>query len=158
MLGASAARLAAREVEFEVTDAAVALLAERGYEPEYGARPLRRVIQREIDDRTRGVTGGRVGAPAGASRPDEGRSLVDGRAFVVSVGRHAGAAEAGTGAASTLSCEPRTTKTTQMRPNRPAVSSTTFAIAARSRACPTPVVLADWIATTHSLALLPAHR
>jgi ATP-dependent Clp protease ATP-binding subunit ClpC len=34
-----------------VTDAAVALLAERGYEPEYGARPLRRVIQREIDDR-----------------------------------------------------------------------------------------------------------
>ena len=32
-------------------DAAVALLAERGYEPEYGARPLRRVIQREIDDR-----------------------------------------------------------------------------------------------------------
>ncbi|MCD2443067.1 ATP-dependent Clp protease ATP-binding subunit [Agromyces sp. SYSU K20354] len=51
MLGASAARLAAREVTFEVTDAAVALLAERGYEPEYGARPLRRVIQREIDDR-----------------------------------------------------------------------------------------------------------
>ncbi|MDQ0574307.1 ATP-dependent Clp protease ATP-binding subunit [Agromyces albus] len=51
MLGASAARLASREVAFEVTDAAVALLAERGYEPEYGARPLRRVIQREIDDR-----------------------------------------------------------------------------------------------------------
>ena len=51
MLGASAARLASREVAFEVTDAAVALLAERGYEPEYGARPLRRVIQHEIDDR-----------------------------------------------------------------------------------------------------------
>lgn len=51
MLGATSKRLAAREVTFEVTDAAVALLAERGYEPEYGARPLRRVIQREIDDR-----------------------------------------------------------------------------------------------------------
>ncbi|MFF2371240.1 ATP-dependent Clp protease ATP-binding subunit [Agromyces sp. NPDC058110] len=51
MLGATSARLAAREIDFEVTDAAVALLAERGYEPEYGARPLRRVIQREIDDR-----------------------------------------------------------------------------------------------------------
>lgn len=51
MLGATAARLAAREIGFEVTDAAVALLAERGYEPEYGARPLRRLIQREIDDR-----------------------------------------------------------------------------------------------------------
>ncbi|MFE6964128.1 ATP-dependent Clp protease ATP-binding subunit [Agromyces sp. NPDC057679] len=51
MLGATARRLASREVGFEATDAAVALLAERGYEPEYGARPLRRVIQREIDDR-----------------------------------------------------------------------------------------------------------
>ena len=51
MLGATSKRLAAREVAFEVTDAAVSLLAERGYEPEYGARPLRRVIQREIDDR-----------------------------------------------------------------------------------------------------------
>ncbi|WP_157001937.1 ATP-dependent Clp protease ATP-binding subunit [Agromyces laixinhei] len=51
MLGATASRLAAREVAFEVTDAAVSLLASRGYEPEYGARPLRRVIQREIDDR-----------------------------------------------------------------------------------------------------------
>ncbi|GAA1823351.1 ATP-dependent Clp protease ATP-binding subunit [Agromyces salentinus] len=51
MLGATSARLEAREVAFEVTDAAVALLAERGYEPEYGARPLRRVIQREVDDR-----------------------------------------------------------------------------------------------------------
>nr|WP_155842985.1 ATP-dependent Clp protease ATP-binding subunit [Agromyces luteolus] len=51
MLGATSARLAAREIAFEVTDAALALLAERGYEPEYGARPLRRLIQREIDDR-----------------------------------------------------------------------------------------------------------
>ncbi|MCD5348104.1 ATP-dependent Clp protease ATP-binding subunit [Agromyces sp. S2-1-8] len=51
MLGATERRLASREVGFEATDAAVALLAERGYEPEYGARPLRRVIQREVDDR-----------------------------------------------------------------------------------------------------------
>ncbi|WP_353828115.1 ATP-dependent Clp protease ATP-binding subunit [Agromyces sp. SYSU T0242] len=51
MLGATSSRLAPREIGFEVTDAAVALLAERGYEPEYGARPLRRLIQREIDDR-----------------------------------------------------------------------------------------------------------
>jgi ATP-dependent Clp protease ATP-binding subunit ClpC len=34
-----------------VTDAAVDWLAEHGYEPEYGARPLRRLIQREVDDR-----------------------------------------------------------------------------------------------------------
>ena len=64
MLGASAARLASREVVFEVTDAAVSLLAERGYEPEYGARPLRRVVQREIDDRIADLFV--IGAPATA--------------------------------------------------------------------------------------------
>ena len=51
MLGATSARLAERSVTIEVTDAAVEWLGEHGYEPEYGARPLRRLIQREIDDR-----------------------------------------------------------------------------------------------------------
>ncbi|NYE19721.1 ATP-dependent Clp protease ATP-binding subunit [Microbacterium immunditiarum] len=51
MIGATAARLARREVTIELTDAAVDWLAEHGYEPEYGARPLRRLIQREVDDR-----------------------------------------------------------------------------------------------------------
>ncbi|WP_395244112.1 ATP-dependent Clp protease ATP-binding subunit [Agromyces sp. MMS24-K17] len=51
MLGATVSRLAAREVTFEVTDAAVEWIGEHGYEPEYGARPLRRLIQREVDDR-----------------------------------------------------------------------------------------------------------
>ncbi|MBM3716145.1 MAG: ATP-dependent Clp protease ATP-binding subunit [Actinobacteria bacterium] len=51
MLGATARRLDAREVGLEVTEAAVDRLAEVGYEPEYGARPLRRLIQREVDDR-----------------------------------------------------------------------------------------------------------
>ena len=51
MLDATSRRLAAREVTFDVTDAAVDWLAEHGYEPEYGARPLRRLIQREVDDR-----------------------------------------------------------------------------------------------------------
>jgi len=51
LLGASDARLAKRDVGLVVTDEAVAWLAEHGYEPEYGARPLRRLIQREVDDR-----------------------------------------------------------------------------------------------------------
>ncbi len=51
LLQATAARLAHRSIGFEVTEAAVAWIAEAGYEPEYGARPLRRVIQREVDDR-----------------------------------------------------------------------------------------------------------
>jgi len=34
-----------------VTPAAIDWIADHGYEPEYGARPLRRLIQREVDDR-----------------------------------------------------------------------------------------------------------
>ncbi|WP_194411072.1 ATP-dependent Clp protease ATP-binding subunit [Microbacterium cremeum] len=51
LLGAGEARLGKREIAFEVTEAAVDWLADHGYEPEYGARPLRRLIQREVDDR-----------------------------------------------------------------------------------------------------------
>ena len=51
MLDATRTRLAGREVSFEASEAAIDWLAEHGYEPEYGARPLRRLIQREVDDR-----------------------------------------------------------------------------------------------------------
>ena len=51
MLQATAQRLTARDVSLDVADAAVEWLGEHGYEPEYGARPLRRLIQREVDDR-----------------------------------------------------------------------------------------------------------
>jgi len=51
LLGATERRLHGREVTIEVTDAAIDWLVEHGYEPEYGARPLRRLIQREVDDR-----------------------------------------------------------------------------------------------------------
>ncbi|MGD8149413.1 ATP-dependent chaperone ClpB [Ornithinimicrobium sp. Y1694] len=44
-------RLADRRITLEVTDAAAAWLAERGYDPAYGARPLRRLVQSEIGDR-----------------------------------------------------------------------------------------------------------
>ncbi|MFB7510631.1 AAA family ATPase, partial [Streptomyces broussonetiae] len=37
-------------VAVHFTDAAVDWIAERGYQPEYGARPLRRTIQREVDN------------------------------------------------------------------------------------------------------------
>src|SRR5699024_666787 len=47
MLGVTETRLAKREVTVEVTEAAIDWLVEHGYEPEYGARPLRRLIQRE---------------------------------------------------------------------------------------------------------------
>ncbi|HEY1636424.1 MAG TPA: hypothetical protein VGF64_16820, partial [Acidimicrobiales bacterium] len=44
-------RLADRRIGLEVTDAARSWLAHRGYDPVYGARPLKRLIQREIGDR-----------------------------------------------------------------------------------------------------------
>jgi len=38
-------------VTLGITTAAVDWLAEKGFQPEFGARPLRRVIQRELDNR-----------------------------------------------------------------------------------------------------------
>jgi ATP-dependent Clp protease ATP-binding subunit ClpC len=43
-------RLRAQEIEVEFTDDAVRLLAERGFDPEFGARPLRRTIQRLVEN------------------------------------------------------------------------------------------------------------
>ncbi len=44
-------RLADRRIELEVTPEATALIAAEGFDPAFGARPLKRVIQREIGDR-----------------------------------------------------------------------------------------------------------
>jgi ATP-dependent Clp protease ATP-binding subunit ClpB len=43
-------RLAARRIHLEVTPAASELIARHGYDPAFGARPLKRVIQREVAD------------------------------------------------------------------------------------------------------------
>jgi ATP-dependent Clp protease ATP-binding subunit ClpB len=43
------ARLAERHIELELTKSAKELLARRGYDPVYGARPLKRLIQRELE-------------------------------------------------------------------------------------------------------------
>ena len=42
--------LAERRIEIELTPEARELLAEHGYDPQYGARPVKRVIQRMIQD------------------------------------------------------------------------------------------------------------
>lgn len=49
-LAALAERLASRRLTLHVSDAAKSWLAERGYDPAYGARPLRRLIQQAIGD------------------------------------------------------------------------------------------------------------
>mgnify|MGYP001224376434 CR=1 FL=1 len=40
----------AQEMELKVTEAAKSLLAKKGWDPQYGARPLRRAIQRSVED------------------------------------------------------------------------------------------------------------
>jgi ATP-dependent Clp protease ATP-binding subunit ClpA len=54
-----------QEVGLEVSDEAVAWLAERGFDPVFGARPVKRVIQREVQDRVADlILSGGVGAEA----------------------------------------------------------------------------------------------
>ena len=49
-LDAFAKRLADRRIGFDITDAAKSALADEGYDPVYGARPLRRVITRRLEN------------------------------------------------------------------------------------------------------------
>ncbi|MFE9203111.1 ATP-dependent Clp protease ATP-binding subunit [Micromonospora sp. NPDC007230] len=51
MLEETKRRLHAQDIQVEFTAAGIDWLAEHGYQPEFGARPLRRVIQREVDNR-----------------------------------------------------------------------------------------------------------
>ena len=67
-------RLADRRLIVEVTDAARQWLGERGYDPMYGARPLRRLIQREVEDEVADLIVG--GLDAGTVTVDvEGEAL-----------------------------------------------------------------------------------
>jgi ATP-dependent Clp protease ATP-binding subunit ClpC len=45
-----AAEVKAQEMDIKVTEAAKALLARKGWDPQFGARPLRRAIQRNVED------------------------------------------------------------------------------------------------------------
>ena len=44
-------RLAVMDIELSITDRAMDLITEKGYDKDYGARPLKRVIQRNIEDK-----------------------------------------------------------------------------------------------------------
>jgi ATP-dependent Clp protease ATP-binding subunit ClpB len=54
-------RLAERHIELELSDRARGHLVRAGYDPNYGARPLKRAIQREIETpMARKILGGEV--------------------------------------------------------------------------------------------------
>jgi ATP-dependent Clp protease ATP-binding subunit ClpB len=71
-------RLKERRIELEVTEAAREWLADTGYDPAYGARPLRRLVQKEIGDRlARALLAGEVrdGQTVTVDRGDDGLTL-----------------------------------------------------------------------------------
>jgi len=70
LLGETRRRLRAQDVGLEITTAAIDWLAARGFQPEYGARPLRRTIQRELDNRLSRMLLGADLAPGQTVRVD----------------------------------------------------------------------------------------
>ena len=63
MINQVRSELAEKKIEMEITRAACEFLAEKGFDPLFGARPLRRVIQNEIEDRlSEEVLGGKLHA------------------------------------------------------------------------------------------------
>jgi ATP-dependent Clp protease ATP-binding subunit ClpA len=71
------AQLAAKGVTLELTDAAVALLAERGYDPDLGARPLARVLDETLKQPlTREILFGRLEGGGHVAADAEGGEIV----------------------------------------------------------------------------------
>ena len=70
-------RLADRRMEVQLTEAARELIAREGYDPVYGARPLRRFIQREVETRIgRALLSGEILDGATITLDAEGDELV----------------------------------------------------------------------------------
>jgi ATP-dependent Clp protease ATP-binding subunit ClpC len=44
-------RLKEQDIEFDLTEAALRHIVKEGHDPQYGARPLRRALQRMVEDR-----------------------------------------------------------------------------------------------------------
>ncbi|MBG6184266.1 ATP-dependent Clp protease ATP-binding subunit ClpB [Arthrobacter sp. CAN_A214] len=82
---ALASRLKDRRLQLEVTPAASEWLAMTGFDPAYGARPLRRLVQREIGDRlARGILAGRID-DGDTVRVDRATDEGDGEGLTVTV-------------------------------------------------------------------------
>jgi ATP-dependent Clp protease ATP-binding subunit ClpC len=69
-----ARRLHAQHIQVTFADDAVAHLAERGFDPEFGARPLRRTIQREVENElSRMLLGGELSGDTVTVALEKGR-------------------------------------------------------------------------------------
>ena len=86
MLNSVAQRLAARGIEVSFSVAAAAFLANAGFDPVYGARPLRRAIQQQVEDRlSEEILCGRIylGERVLVDANEEGLSIVPQSAHIV---------------------------------------------------------------------------
>lgn len=71
------ARLAGHQISLELTLSARELIAGRGYKPVYGARPLRRYIQREVETKIgRALIAGNIPDGATISLDADGDQLI----------------------------------------------------------------------------------
>ena len=71
------ARLAERRIDLAMTPAALDLIARSGYDPVYGARPLKRFLQREVETRlARELIAGDVPDGSTVTVDAEGKSIV----------------------------------------------------------------------------------
>jgi ATP-dependent Clp protease ATP-binding subunit ClpC len=85
-------QLSEQDMKLEVTDAARLAIADAGFDPDYGARPLRRVIQNRIQDTlSEGLLGSKY-VPGDTIQidyqPVEGAKTKDGKDFVFEVIEH----------------------------------------------------------------------
>ena len=73
-------RLAARRIGLEVTDTAKKVLASEGYDPTFGARPLKRHLRRTLEkELTRAILNGRLGdgTRVRATEDDQGSIVLE---------------------------------------------------------------------------------
>jgi ATP-dependent Clp protease ATP-binding subunit ClpB len=69
--------LADRKIRLEMTDRAKAFLADKGYDPVYGARPLKRTIQKLIQDPLAlKILAGEIGEGDKVAVDSDGRELI----------------------------------------------------------------------------------
>ena len=70
-------RLAERDITLEVTDAALDLLGEAGFDPIYGARPLKRAIQQDLENSlAQDILAGKIGPDDVVTADAEGGQIV----------------------------------------------------------------------------------
>ena len=69
--------LAANDLTLDFTDAALELIADKGFDPQFGARPVKRVIQKMVlNELSKALLGGQVNRERPIVIDRQGESLI----------------------------------------------------------------------------------